>query len=59
MKMTLDEAIQHAKEKGIELEQNKCYARAKEHYQLAIWLEELKKLRQENSRLIRDLGTFL
>ena len=59
MKMTLDEAIQHAKEKGIELEQNQCHECAKEHYQLANWLEELKRLRQENSRLIRDLGNFL
>ena len=57
--MTLDEAIQYYEEKAIELygsaynmrdfseEQNDCYKRAKEYDQIAEWLKELKKLKQE------------
>lgn len=51
--MTLDEAIQHAKE----IAQNeKCdkscnFECTKEHEQLAKWLEELKRLRKEIGEL--------
>lgn len=53
--MTLDEAIEHAKEKAIILasgtSNNAC---ALEHEQLAEWLEELKRLRDalENQKRI-------
>lgn len=40
--MTLDEAIEHAKERA----NQDCTECAKEHKQLAEWLVELKKLRQ-------------
>ena len=40
--MTLDEAIEHAKEVAGNCD-TQC---AKDHYQLALWLEELKNLRK-------------
>lgn len=51
--MTLDEAIQHAKDVA---QNEKCDKScnlecAKEHEQLANWLEELKKLRQEINKI--------
>ena len=59
--MTLDEAIKHAEEvadtklqdaelseiQGCYNNAKKCYACAKEHRQLAEWLKELKKLREQ------------
>ena len=42
MTMTLDEAIQHAKEQACKLGCTEC---GQEHNQLAEWLEELKELR--------------
>lgn len=42
--MTLDEAIKHAEEKADELGCTEC---ANEHRQLAEWLKELKKYRNE------------
>lgn len=41
--MTLDEAIEHSKERA---ENEKCPLCAKEHGQLAKWLEELKEWRK-------------
>lgn len=45
MKMTLDDAIAHAKQVTAGTE---CKACAEEHCQLAEWLEELKSLRENN-----------
>lgn len=44
-KMTIDEAIRHAKEIADNSECTEC---AKDHEQLAVWLEELKKLREKS-----------
>lgn len=60
-KLTLEEAIEHCYEKA------QCgTACGNDHLQLARWLEELKGLREENKKLRelntalqRDLGTFL
>lgn len=41
--MTLNEAIEHAKEKAAELRERNCIECAVEHEQLATWLEELSK----------------
>ncbi len=45
--MTLDEAIEHAREAGLKMclkcETKEC---GREHLQLAKWLEELKKYRE-------------
>lgn len=51
--MTLDEAIQHAKEIAQNEKCNKsCNLEcAREHEQLAKWLEELKRLRKEIGEL--------
>ena len=61
--MTLQEAIDHCYDKANELKACEC---AKEHLQLARWLEELIGLRKENKRLNeevdalkQDLGLFL
>ena len=47
--MTIDEAIEHAKEKGKE-----CSECGKEHLQLAEWLEELKDLKAKDLEAGRD-----
>lgn len=44
-KMSLDEAIQHAKEVATQNRSNGCIERAEQHDQLAEWLEELKQYR--------------
>ena len=45
--MTLDEAIEHARDVGSKLACNsKTYECGKEHLQLAKWLEELRELRK-------------
>ena len=45
--MTLDEAIEHAKEVGSRMMCScKTYECGKEHMQLASWLEELKRYRK-------------
>ena len=50
--MTLDEAIEHAREKA-----NGCGECAKEHQQLAEWLEELKQFRESyNDLKVKVLG---
>lgn len=54
--MSLDEAIKHCYEV---VENGVCAKCEAEHLQLASWLEELKRLREENSRLIRDIGQFM
>ena len=41
--MTLNEAIERAKEKAAELRERNCIECAVEHEQLATWLEELSK----------------
>ena len=41
--MTLNEAIEHAKEKAAELRERNCIECAVEHEQLVTWLEELSK----------------
>lgn len=43
--MELEEAIEHAKQKAVELGDCEC---AKEHLQLVEWLEELLRLREKN-----------
>ena len=46
--MTLDEAIDHAKNTGEEMTlQCKTCAYSQEHLQLAKWLEELKKIQKD------------
>ena len=50
MKMTLDEAISHCKEKAITCSIKGC---AEDHLQLARWLEELKLLRLNS---VKKLG---
>jgi len=57
--MTLDEAIEHCKEQAFKQMESGCKGCADEHLQLAKWLEELKRLRKENTDLMRDLGHFL
>ena len=42
--MTLNEAIEHAKERA----KQDCSECAKEHAQLATWLTELKRYREKN-----------
>src|SRR3712207_9547858 len=49
MIVTIDEAIEHAKEKGKE-----CSECGKEHLQLAEWLEELKDLEAKDLEAGRD-----
>jgi hypothetical protein len=44
--MTLDEAIQHAKEKADEMRYKDCTACEMDHRQLYVWLKELKDLRE-------------
>lgn len=45
--MTLDEAIEHARDVGLKMACNsKTYECGKEHLQLAKWLEELRELRK-------------
>lgn len=44
MSMTLTEVIQHAQERA----KSDCSDCAKEHEQLANWLKELKRLREQN-----------
>ena len=58
--MTLDEAIEHCYDKAKQMacEEKSCEC-AKEHIQLAHWLEELKRLRKENTLMMRDLGDFM
>lgn len=46
MKMTLDEAIAHAKE--LSENQSMCVDCREEHKQLAEWLEELKQYKEKN-----------
>lgn len=45
--MTLDEAIEHARAVTKHCDNNDC---AREHAQLAEWLEELRDRREEDSR---------
>jgi DNA-directed RNA polymerase alpha subunit len=45
-KMTLDEAIEHAKE----IANSQCNECGKQHKQLADWLEELKQYREQSKR---------
>lgn len=59
---TLEEAIEHCYEKA-QCANKEC---GRDHMQLAHWLTELKRLREENkelrevNRLLqKDLGTFL
>lgn len=45
--MTLDEAIEHARDVGFKMACNsKTHECGKEHLQLAKWLEELRELRK-------------
>ena len=50
--MTLDEAIQHAEEKAKELEKESVCNKdcAKEHWQLAKWLRELREYKKQNAK---------
>lgn len=47
MSLTLDEAIEHAKEEAFKLGCSEC---GKEHRQLAEWLEELKEYKEKDIR---------
>ena len=49
--MTVDEAIQHCYDVANKL----CDECGEEHLQLAKWLEELKRMKQENTKLKRLL----
>ena len=49
--MTVDEAIQHCYDVANKL----CDECGEEHLQLAKWLEELKRIKQENTKLKRLL----
>lgn len=49
--MTIDEAIRHAKEIADNSECTEC---AKDHEQLAVWLEELKELREKSKWIPAD-----
>lgn len=53
--MTLDAAIQHAKEVAVTQNNQDCIKCAEEHEQLAEWLEDLKEYQQleEQGRLIK------
>lgn len=51
--MTIKEAIKHCKEKA-----NGCSKCANEHAQLAEWLEELVKLRENQLRMKRELKSL-
>lgn len=64
--MTLDEAIEHCKEKAKEQEYyskfeknslmyKSCVKCAEEHKQLAEWLEELKNRRSDMERIVEQL----
>lgn len=48
--MTLDEAIQHAKEVSAQCTNQEC---SLEHMQLAKWLEELKQRRLKDEQAIK------
>ena len=50
--MNIDEAIAHAKEVAKQQYIDGCTNCAKEHEQLAVWLEELKLLREKNKDLV-------
>lgn len=52
MKMTLDEAIAHAKE--LSESQSVCEDCREEHKQLAEWLEELNEYKKANKKLEHD-----
>lgn len=54
--MTLDEAIAHAKEVA-SVRKDNCEQCAKDHEQLAEWLEELKDLRQCKADAIDEFRT--
>lgn len=49
--MTLDQAIEHAKEAGTRMINNGCKSCGEEHLQLAYWLEELKQYRMKYGKL--------
>jgi len=55
----LDEAIAHCREVAAAQTAAGCRGCADDHLQLAAWLEELKRLREENRSLRSDLGRFL
>lgn len=68
--MTIDEAIKHAKEKAMEqryygnFEKNRlmyqnCMQCAKEHEQLAEWLEELKAYKEKEFDVLKQDGQLL
>ena len=53
--MTIDEAIEHAREVGLKMICNsKTHECGKEHIQLAKWLEELK-LYRKHCKLPKDI----
>ena len=49
--MTIDEAIQHCREKVQEQAKKGCYSCAEEHQQLVEWLKELKAYKETWSKL--------
>lgn len=55
----LDEAIAHCREVAAAQTTAGCHRCAEDHLRLAAWLEELKRLREENRSLRSDLGRFL
>ena len=52
----LDAAIEHCYEVAMEQTNLGCEGCARDHIQLARWLEELKRLRRDNTALMGDLG---
>ena len=54
--MTLDEAINHALNKAIELSKSECCKCAEEHAQLAVWLLELKGYKALSDAKIAAMG---
>lgn len=53
--MTLDEAIKHAEE----VLESKCGECAIEHKELAVWLKELKKLKEERATVEKINNVYI
>ena len=57
--MTLDEAIERARDKALKMYKNpETRKRGNEYMQIAKWLEELKKYKAKNSDLTSYCGYY-
>ena len=57
--MTLDEAIERARNNALEMYKNpETRKRGSEYLQIAKWLEELKKYKAKNSDLTSNCGYY-